>query len=221
MDAKLKILKTEQADIFQRYSQLMAAFAAPVRVRLLHFLAQAPLTVEVLAEKIEQSTANTSMHLRKMLAEGLVSVEVMGQRRLYTLDTAVLAFWEKWQDFAEKLDPSLKLSVKETYGEIQWGEDLKMTLKLVREGKVVLLDVRPAEESGDTSLEHLGVLSIPQSQLKDRWKELPKKKKILVFCRGRLCALSAYSVNYLRQLGLDAYRLDLSWYQLQINKVRE
>jgi len=215
MEAKLKILKDEQNDIFTRYADMMSALAAPVRVKLLHFLSQAPLTVEVLAQKIEQTTANTSMHLRKLLNEGLVSVEVLGQRRLYSHAPPLMAFWEEWQDFAMKLDPALRLSIESAYGEIQWNEALGDTLRLVKQGEIILLDVRPNEEAAGIETSDLPVWHIPQSELKLRWGELPKRKMILVFCRGRLCALSAFAVNYLRQHGLKASRLNLSWYQLQ------
>ena len=85
MDNKLKVLKQRQEDIFVSLASLLGAMAAPVRIRLIHFLSQAPLTVEVMASKVDQSVANTSMHIRKMLNEGLVTVESLGQKRLYTL----------------------------------------------------------------------------------------------------------------------------------------
>ena len=210
MDNKIKVLRQRQEDIFVSFASLLGAMAAPVRIRLIHFLSQAPLTVEVMASKIDQSVANTSMHLRKMLSEGLVSVESLGQKRLYTLAPEVQVFWENFQDFAQKLDPSLVLEASDLYGDINWGEPWSMTKKLVQSGEVVLLDVRPEDEvigNDDTNL----VIHIPQSDLKNNLKNLSKKKKVLVFCRGRLCALSAFSVNYLKENGFKAYRLDVSW----------
>jgi DNA-binding transcriptional ArsR family regulator len=62
MDNKLKVLKQRQEDIFSLAS-LLGAMAAPVRIRLIHFLSQAPLTVEVMEIKVDQSVANTSIWL--------------------------------------------------------------------------------------------------------------------------------------------------------------
>ena len=210
MDNKIKVLRQRQEDIFVSFASLLGAMAAPVRIRLIHFLSQAPLTVEVMASKLDQSVANTSMHLRKMLSEGLVSVESLGQKRLYTLAPEVQLFWENFQDFAQKLDPSLVLESSDLYGDINWGEPWSMTKKLVQSGEVILLDVRPEDEVLGNDDTHL-VIHIPQNELKNNLKNISKKKKVLVFCRGRLCALSAFSVNYLRENGFNAYRLDVSW----------
>lgn len=210
MDNKIKVLKQRQEDIFVSLASLLGAMAAPVRLRLIHFLSQAPLTVEVMASKVDQTIANTSMHVRKMLNEGLVSVERVGQKRLYTLSPEVQVFWESFQDFAQKLDSSLVLDTSDVYGDINWVEPWIETKKLVKSGEVVLLDVRPEDEVL-TSDQSDFVTHIPQNNLKSSLKTIPKKKKILVFCRGRLCALSAFSVNYLRENGHKAYRLDVSW----------
>lgn len=210
MDTKLKILKDRQEDIFISLSSLLGAIASPVRIRLIHFLSQAPLSVDVMASKVDESIANTSMHLRKMLNEGLVSVENLGQRRLYSLSPEVFEFWEHLQDFAQKLDPTLKLDTVDVYGDINWTMSLDETKKLVDLDEVILLDVRPKDEVITDDESDL-VLHIPQAELKSSLKKLPKKKNILVFCRGRLCALSAFSVNYLRENGYKAYRLDASW----------
>lgn len=208
MDHKLKVLKERQEDIFVSLASLLGAMASPVRIRLIHFLSQAPLTVEVMASKVDESVANTSMHLRKMLNEGVVRVEILGQKRLYSLAPEAMTFWEHYQDFAQKLDPNLVLETQDIYGDLQWAPSWSETKKQVKAGKVLLLDVRPEDE---VTHEELFISHIPQAELKTRLKELPKKKPILVFCRGRLCALSAFSVNYLRENGFEAYRLDVSW----------
>lgn len=207
----LFLLKKQQDDIFESMAGILSAMAAPVRIRLIHFLSQAPLTVEVLAAKTDQSMANTSMHLRKMLSEGLVSVESIGQKRLYTLAASVFEFWESYQDFVQKLDPSLKIEPKEMYGEIKWPEDWSETRKLIKKNEIVFLDVRPDDEVLVKGDEFSDILHISQQDLKQNLSRLPKRKKILVFCRGRMCALSAYSVNYLRENGFKAYRLEESW----------
>lgn len=211
---KLQRLKKQQGNIFESMAGTLSAIAAPVRIRLIHFLSQAPLTVEVLAAKTDQSVANTSMHLRKMLNEGLVNVESMGQKRLYTLEPAVLDFWESYQDFIQKLDPTLKINLQESGGDISWTEDWEETRKLIKKQEILFLDVRPSDEVIDEK-EFPSILHISQQDLKQNLSKLPKRKKILVFCRGRMCALSAYSVNYLRENGFKAYRLEESWTRLK------
>jgi DNA-binding transcriptional ArsR family regulator len=213
MANQLQVLKSRQDDMFESMAKILGAMAAPVRLRLIYFLTQSPLTVEVLANKIDQSIANTSMHLRKMLAEGIVSVESVGQKRLYTLDSSVFDFWESYQDFAQKLNPALKMEVEDLYGDIAWRESDKVTKDLFKKNELIFLDVRPFDESEGHDFVH----HIPQSELKDNLSKLPKRKKIIVFCRGRLCGISAYSVNYLRENGFKAYRLEQSWTRLKEN----
>lgn len=211
----LQVLKQQQVDIFASMAGILGAIAAPVRIRLIHFLSQAPLTVEVLAAKTDQSMANTSMHLRKMLSEGLVTVESVGQKRLYTLMPAVLDFWESYQDFIQKLNPALKINSQELFGEISWTKNWEETLKLIKKKEIIFLDVRPCDEVVDEPKEFPEIIHISQQDLKLNLGKLPKRKQILVFCRGRMCALSAYSVNYLRENGFKAYRLEESWTRLK------
>jgi DNA-binding transcriptional ArsR family regulator len=212
---KLQVLKKQQGNVFESMAGILGAIAAPVRIRLIHFLSQAPLTVEVLAGKTDQSVANTSMHLRKMLSEKLVTVESVGQKRLYTLVPAVLDFWESYQDFIQKLDPQLKINSQDITGDISWTKDWEETRKLIKKKEILFLDVRPSDEVGDDLKEFSEIVHISQQDLKQNLNKLPKRKKILVFCRGRMCALSAYSVNYLRENGFKAFRLEESWTRLK------
>jgi DNA-binding transcriptional ArsR family regulator len=210
MDKTLQILKDRQDIVFSEMASILAAMASPVRIKLIHFLSQAPLTVEVLSQKINQSVANTSMHLRKMLSERIVSVETLGQKRLYSLAPALLDFWEKFQDYSQALNPSLELKVDDVYGEINWNKSVSETRKLIAGNQLVFLDVRPDDEVLEFE-ENDFITHISQNELKIKLKSLPKRKTILVFCRGRMCALSAYAVNYLRENGFNVYRIKESW----------
>lgn len=214
IDKKLIKLKEMQDGIFTSISGILNAISSPVRIRLIHFLSQGPLSVEILANKIDQSVANTSMHLRKLLAENLVSVTTMGQKRLYTLAPSVFPLWESLQDFIQKIDPQLVLDVESVYEEMNWKFDLKATAKMIKNNEVFLLDVRPEDEVSE-SFERINVLNIPSSSLGKNLSKIPKSLPVLVFCRGRLCALSASAVNELRQKGIEAYRLNESWYSLK------
>lgn len=216
MDKKFQVLKTKQDNIFIRMAQILATLGAPVRVKLIHYLSQAPLTVEVLSQKIDQSVANTSMHLRKMLSENLVKVETIGQKRLYSLHPAVFEFWEQSQDFIQKIDPALTLGREEMYGDLNWHFSFEDTMEMVRKKELIILDVRPRDEAAEEPDRTIreSYLHIPNAELQDKLGLIPKKKKVLVVCRGRLCALSAFAVNYLRENNIKAYRLDQSWFSL-------
>jgi rhodanese-related sulfurtransferase len=197
------IHKVNQLKLMAKISNIMGILSAPVRLKLLHFLSQAPLTVEVLSEKIEESTANTSMHLRKMLGLQILEVEVIGQKRLYSLHPSLFNFWEQIQDFVLAVHPSLQQNT-------EYEEE---PLDLLRQNKIVLLDIRPEDEHSGT--DHDNRILIPFTQLKKKLHRLPKRKKIFVLCRGRLCTQSSLAVELLRADGFNAYRLNESWYSLK------
>ncbi len=213
MDKKLLKLKERQQGIMAQMASIMGFLGSPVRVQLLHFLSQGPLGVDTLADKTGQSLANTSMHLRKMLAAGVVDVRAEGKGRVYSLHPAAQAFWEACQDFTQEVDPALRLQTSDLYEDQEWHMDLKETLKMARQGKVVLLDARPADEGGPP-LKGVPMQRLPAGDISRSRSKLPKNKPVLVFCRGRLCALSAFAVDELRKRGHRAYRLNHSWYAL-------
>src|SRR5919201_1210745 len=71
--------------LFEAIAVMGKAFASPVRLELLDLLAQAPRTVDDLAQASEQSTANASQHLQALHAAGLVTRERDGTHVRYAL----------------------------------------------------------------------------------------------------------------------------------------
>ena len=215
MTVTLKVLKQKQDKVFDQMAHILGALSSPVRIKLIHFLSQAPLTVEVLSHKIDQSVANTSMHLRKMLAEKVVTVETIGQKRLYSLHPTLFMFWERLQDFIQAFDPALNILSSQEMDVFNWNQDLQSTVQLLEKGKVILLDVRPAEENPENNLNFFkNYMHIPAEDLSHHLTSIPKNKKVLVICRGRLCALSIFTVNYLRENKIEAYRVPHSWFHI-------
>lgn len=213
MKTKLIDLKTKQDHLFMDASKILSSLGAPVRIKLIHYLAQAPLTVEVLSEKIGQSVANTSMHLRKMLSDKILKVEKIGQKRMYSLHPAAFEFWEDCQDFIQKIDPSLRMDEDKT--NTRWPYSNRDTINMAELGEVVLIDLRPHEEIVPDKISSKKYYNhIPFSELNKHLSKLPKRKSLLLICRGRFCALSLYAVNLLRENGFKAYRLETSWFEL-------
>jgi len=213
MDKKLLELKERQSEVFTSIADIIGAMSSPVRIKLIHFLSQGPLTVEILSTKIDQSVANTSMHLRKMLSAKVLKVETQGKNRVYSLHPAAFPFWESCQDFIQSVDPSLKLDFKDIDGEMDWMQDLRTTIKMAKNNEIVLVDARPRDEVAET-LTGLNILNIPSSEIAKNLAKIPKKKPVVVFCRGRMCALSLFVTSELRKNGIKAYRLNESWYSL-------
>src|SRR6187399_2663688 len=80
--------------LFEAIAVMGKAFASPRRLELLDLLAQAPRTVDDLAQASGQSTANASQHLQALHAAGLVTRRREGTSvRYFIADDDVLALW--------------------------------------------------------------------------------------------------------------------------------
>src|SRR3954453_11945818 len=80
--------------LFDAIAIMGKAFSSPTRLELLDLLAQAPRTVDELANASGQSNANASQHLQALHAAGLVTREREGTSVRYSLaGDEALALW--------------------------------------------------------------------------------------------------------------------------------
>jgi rhodanese-related sulfurtransferase len=85
-------------------------------------------------------------------------------------------------------------------------------LRRVKEGAVTVLDVRPSEEYRAGHIP--GAVSIPVQELKKRFRELPRNRDIVAYCRGPYCVFAVEAVELLRRKGFKAHRMEdgvLEW----------
>ncbi len=95
--------------------ELFMALAEPNRLQIVELLVQEPRTVLDMANRLSLQQAQTSKHLRVLREAGLVSVEVSGQHRLYSLapkrfkelDSWLTQYRQLWKDRFEQLDEVL------------------------------------------------------------------------------------------------------------------
>lgn len=223
MSKTIEKARERQDYLFTEISSLLEALASPVRLKIVHFLSQAPHSVEQLSIKLGQSVANTSMHLNKMQRENILKSESLGQKRIYSIvQNEMKEFWEQIQQFALTHNAANVISSPEIYNEeLSWDKSLEETIKLIKVKKITLLDVRPADEIDETDLTYKKfVLHVPSELLKKLKETIPVSRPILIICRGRLCVMSNESTYQLRKLGFDAYKFDASWFQIS-KKLRE
>ena len=81
-----------------------------------------------------------------------------------------------------------------------------MGLQSARQGDVIVIDVRPADEFAAGHLPY--ARSIPVTELKKRLSELPRNKDIVAYCRGPFCLMAKDAVTLLRKKGFRAGRLE-------------
>lgn len=195
--------------IYEQFSRIGKAVAAPKRIELLDLLCQGPRTVEALAEQAALSVANASQHLRVLRAARLVESEKQGLYVEYRVaDVEVCRFFFALRKLADSHLAEVA-QVSQTYFaqrgvmEATSGEEL---LRRVRNGEVTVLDVRPEEEFRAGHIP--GARSIPVAELKARLRELPKGREIVAYCRGPYCVMAVEAVELLRKHGYRARRME-------------
>ncbi len=201
--------RRHKTELYEQLGRIGKALGAPRRLELLDLLAQAPRTVEGLAERTGMSVANTSQHLQVMRAAGLVDSERDGLFVVYRLASPdVATLFVRLRGVAESRLAEVERIKRELLGS---GDDLvpmsgNELARRVRRGEVVLLDVRPADEYAAGHLP--GAISIPHDELKRRVSELPKDRQIVAYCRGPYCVFALHATKLLRSRGFDAVRID-------------
>lgn len=182
------------------------------RVELIEQLAQGRRSVEALAERVGLSVANASQHLQQLRRAGLVTAERSGKRVVYRLaddaEIDIVGLLGGLRRVAERTLASMDRVVG-TYFRARDQLEPVTAAELVtrlRDGAVMLIDVRPEDEYG---LGHLpGALNIPLRQLEQRLSELSRDLEIVAYCRGPYCVLSFEAVAALRSLGFNVRRLE-------------
>ncbi len=194
--------------LYAELGRIAKAIDSPRRLELIDLLAQGERSVEDLATETTLSVANTSRHLQILRGARLVDSRKAGLRVYYRLaEPEVFGVLRAVRGLAERRLADLERLVQAYFGS---RDDLETVpreelLRRVREGRVVVIDVRPAEEyrAGHVA----GALSLPVDELDRRFSELPARKEIVAYCRGPYCVMAYDAVTRLRARGRRARRL--------------
>jgi DNA-binding transcriptional ArsR family regulator len=202
--------RREKHALFDAIALMGKAFASPRRLEMLDLLAQAPRTVEELAQASEQSTANTSQHLQGLYSAGLVTRAREGTSMRYALaGDEVLALWIALRDASVRRLAEVERAARDYLGEEVDAIGRDELIDRLRKGDVVLVDVRPREEFEAGHIE--GARSIPIEELEGRLAELPADREVVAYCRGPFCAYAHEAVRRLRAKDRPARRLEAGW----------
>lgn len=195
--------------IYEQFARIGKALSSPKRLELLDLLCQGKRTVEVLAKETGMSIANTSQHLQVLRAARLAEADKEGLFVTYRLaDQAVCEFFLSMRVLAEtRLAEVERIARRFLEGrEGMEPVDRDALRQRVREGAVMVLDVRPVEEYLAGHIR--GAISIPLKELERRLSSLPRDQEIVAYCRGPYCVLAVQAVEMLRARGFQAVRLE-------------
>jgi rhodanese-related sulfurtransferase len=179
------------------------------RAELVDVLAQGERSVEELARELGQSVANTSQHLQVLLRHGMVRSRREGTRIIYALASPrVAALWAAVREVAAEHVAELDELAADYLGDrsalsVVTREQLARRL---RDGDVVVLDVRPAAEYRAGHL--AGAVSLPAAELTRRLREVGKDRDVVAYCRGPYCVYADEAVRTLARRGYRAARLE-------------
>lgn len=191
--------------IYEQFARIGKALASPKRLELLDLLSQTERTVESLAKEASLSIANCSQHLQVLRVARLVETRKEGLYVFYRLaDEAVGEFWLALRSLGERRLTEVERIVRDYFEspEVLEPIDRQELLDRVREGRVVALDVRPAEEYRAGHIP--GAVSVPLEELERRLIELPRDQEIIAYCRGPYCLFAIHAVELLRKRGFSA-----------------
>jgi rhodanese-related sulfurtransferase/DNA-binding MarR family transcriptional regulator len=197
--------------VFEQFARVASAFASPKRMEVVDLLAQAPRSVESIAQQTAMTVTNTSRHLQILRNAGLVASSRDAQRVVYRIaDPTVLDAYRALRETAESRIAEVHHLSEAFFGEVDGVEplDLDQLLERSDRGDVILVDVRPAEEFAAGHI--AGALSVPLAELSalsGRVAEMPTGATVVAYCRGPYCVLSAEAVRQLRAAGVPAHRL--------------
>ena len=193
---------------YGQFARIGKAVSHPKRLEILDLLCQCPRTVEALAREAGLGIASASQHLKVLREARLLDAQKRGLFVTYRLaDEAVCTFFRSMRSLAESRLAEVEQVTRQFLSGRKGMEPVpaRELLRRVREGRVTVLDVRPADEYRAGHI--AGALSIPLRELKARIKEIPRGREVVAYCRGPYCVLAVQAVETLRKAGLKAVRL--------------
>jgi rhodanese-related sulfurtransferase len=194
--------------VYEQLARIGKCVSSPHRIEMLDLLAQGEKSVEALAAEAGLTVKNASAHLRVLRGARLVETRKDAQFCFYRLaDDAVASFVAGLHELAEKrLAEVREFSVEFLKGrERLTAVDRRSLLRRIRQGDVVVLDVR---DTSEFKAGHIpGARSVPLEELERALKSIPKNKEIIAYCRGLYCGLAEDAVALLRKKGYRASRI--------------
>ena len=195
--------------LYAEFATIGKALANPHRLELLDLLGQGERSVEELAREIDQSLANTSAHLQVLRQARLVESDKRGLNQVYRIAAPeVSLLWHKLRDLgtARLAEVDRLVDTYLTDRASLEAVDLLELERLVADGSVTVLDVRPALEYQQGHIPD--ARSIPVEELEHRLAELSREREIVAYCRGPYCVFSDEAARLLQTHGFRVRRFE-------------
>jgi rhodanese-related sulfurtransferase len=195
--------------LYDGLATVAKALGSGRRAEIVDVLAQGERSVDDVAGEIGQTVANTSQHLQHLLRAGLVRTRRDGTRIHYSLASPrVGELWAAVRDVAGSQLAELDELATAYLGDRSALDTVthQELAKRLRDGDVIVLDVRPEPEfhAGHIS----GAISLPIKEITRRLRAIPKDRQVVAYCRGPYCVYADDAVRALKRRGYEAARLE-------------
>ncbi len=196
-------------DLFAQFARVGKALSHANRLEILEYLAQTERSVDDLAKVSGLSVANTSQHLQQLRQVGLVCSSKRGLKVYYSIaGDSVVNLLKLLKSVSEQhlADVSQLVSTYLTVRDELEPVAREVLLERVKQGLVMVLDIRPEEEYAAGHLP--GAINIPPDKLEQRLMALDITQEVVAYCRGPHCVFAFKAVEQLREKGVSACRLE-------------
>lgn len=194
--------------LYAEFARIGHAVANPIRIQILDLLSQGERSVEGLAEELRVPLKNASAHLRVLRHARLVETRRDGTRVFYRLGGEEVFLLLRTLESVGRERLAEVENVTRMY--LDGRDELQpVTLaelrRLMRDGNVTVIDVRPREEYEAAHIP--GALSVPVPELPQHMGSLRRDREVIAYCRGPYCVFSVAAVRLLRRHGFRARRV--------------
>jgi len=194
-------------DVVDALATVVKAMANGHRLELIELLAQGEHSVEALAQRAGMGVTSTSAHLQILKRAGLVMTRREGttiHHRLAGDDVAELYV------AAKRVAMARSAVLRDRFQAFMDQPAAGPATPTIRPQDVTpgmtVLDVRPRDEYLAGHLP--GAISIPFSELPDRYGEIPSDRQVVLYCRGQFCRFAREGATWLRDRGFRAVAMD-------------
>ena len=195
--------------VFEQFSRVAKTLGSSKRLEIIEHLSQGERSIDVLAQLLGSTLANTSQHLKRLREVGLVHSRKEGKYVFCRISgDAVIDLMSALQRTSEEHVSEIKEIVSSYFNKCDNMEALsrQQLIERMNSGIVTILDVRPENEF---HMAHIpGAINIPLKQLSERLEELPLEQEVIAYCRGAYCVFAYEAILLLRKKGFKARRLE-------------
>ncbi len=195
--------------LYEQLARIGKVLTHAKRIELLDLLCQGERSVDALAAATAMKLTTTSAHLQVMRAARLVEIRREGTRVYYrAASEEVCGLITSLGDVAKARLAEVEQILREIDSDSMGTERITRSelLVRVRQGDVVVLDVRPSTEYYAGHIP--GAISIPLEHLEAELLAIDPAAEVVAYCRGPLCLLAPQAVALLRERGRSARCLE-------------